>query len=165
MLHLVYNWSQNKLEQLERLRSEIPPPQFCKKLCTRHTFWSCFIRCINMKWIQPELKKLQSGHGMRDGRGTDGRTDRRTDGVKPIYPPTTSLWHPDMRRSCSEAFSLCEELLETEMPMAHCPLCHFYPTFTFLVDMTANLSWQNHGWTLHLEWNVPHAKKCHICIM
>ena len=23
--------------------------------------------------------------------GTDGRTDRRTDGVKPIYPPTTSL--------------------------------------------------------------------------
>ena len=38
---------------------------------------------------------LQSGHGSRDRR-TDGRTDRRTDGqtdgVKPIYPPTTSLF-------------------------------------------------------------------------
>ena len=35
---------------------------------------------------------LQSGHGRRDGR-TDGRwTDRRRDGVKPIYPPTTSLF-------------------------------------------------------------------------
>ena len=56
----------------------------------RHTFWCCLIRCINTKWIQPELKALQSGHGMR-GRWTDGRTDGRTDGVKPIYPPTTSL--------------------------------------------------------------------------
>ena len=25
------------------------------------------------------------------GRTRDGRTDRQTDGVKPIYPPTTSL--------------------------------------------------------------------------
>ena len=56
--------------------------KFYKKLQTRHTFWGCLVPCINMKWIQPELKVLQSGHGMRDGR-----TDRRTDGVKPIYPP------------------------------------------------------------------------------
>ena len=34
---------------------------------------------------------LQSVHGMRDRR-TDGQTDRRTDGVKPIYPPTTTLF-------------------------------------------------------------------------
>ena len=34
---------------------------------------------------------LQSGHGSRDRR-TDGQTDRQTDGVKPIYPPTTSLF-------------------------------------------------------------------------
>ena len=27
----------------------------CKKLYTRHTFSSCLIRCVNMKWIQPEL--------------------------------------------------------------------------------------------------------------
>ena len=45
----------------------------------RHTFWSCPIICINMKWIYPELSALQSGHGMRDGR-TDGQTDGQTDG-------------------------------------------------------------------------------------
>ena len=37
------------------------------------------LRCIHMKWIQPELWVLQSGHGMWDGR-TDKRRDRRTDG-------------------------------------------------------------------------------------
>ena len=63
---------QNELEQLERLRSEIPPAaswlpilvihmrsqaktrqsykvkkilEFRKKLYTQHTFWSCLIRC------------------------------------------------------------------------------------------------------------------------
>ena len=45
-------------------------------------FWSCLIRCINMKWIQPELEALQSRHRMWDGR---------TDRVKPKYPSTTSL--------------------------------------------------------------------------
>ena len=35
------------------------------------------------KMDQPELKALQSGHGMQD---------QWTDGVKPIYPPTTSLF-------------------------------------------------------------------------
>ena len=84
-----------KLEQLERLRSEIHPPPppmithtsdshqipnqnktklkqvkvthfkklptLCKKLDMQHTFWSCLIRCINIKWIQPEP---QSRHGM-----------------------------------------------------------------------------------------------------
>ena len=29
--------------------------KFCKNFYRRHTFWSCLIRCINMKWIQPEL--------------------------------------------------------------------------------------------------------------
>ena len=82
--------SQNNTKSKLQILKKLPKFQmlkFCKKLYMRHTFWSCFIRCINMKWIQPDLQKLQSGHGMRDGRGTDGRTDRRTDGVKPIYPP------------------------------------------------------------------------------
>ena len=56
--------------------------KFCKKLNMQHTFWSCLIRCIDMKWIEPEPYVLQSGHGMQDGRA---------DRVKPIYPPTTSL--------------------------------------------------------------------------
>ena len=44
---------------------------------TRHTFWSCLIRCANMKWIRWVLLKIQSG---RDSvhRWTDGQTDRRT---------------------------------------------------------------------------------------
>ena len=41
-------------------------------------------KIVNIKWIEPELKALQRGHGMRGGR-TDVRTDRRADGVKPIY--------------------------------------------------------------------------------
>ena len=62
--------------------------KFCKKLYMRHT-WS-LIKCINMKWIQPELYALESEHGMRDG-WTDRWTDGRTDAVKLIYPPTTLL--------------------------------------------------------------------------
>ena len=61
---------------------------------TRHTFWSCLIRCANMKWIRWVLLKIQSGHDSvhrRTDRQTDGRTDRRTDGqtdkVIPVYPP------------------------------------------------------------------------------
>ena len=52
--------------------------KFLNKRCTRHTFWSCLIRCIDMKWIQLKLWAPQSGHGMRDGR-TDRRTDGRTE--------------------------------------------------------------------------------------
>ena len=108
-IHNIYR----ELEQLERLRSEISSAisywwftsdpkskedkvkfttfkklpaiqilKFCKKLYMQQTFWSCLIRCVNMKWIQPEQYALQSRHRM---------LDRRTDGVKPIYPPTTWL--------------------------------------------------------------------------
>ena len=66
--------------------------KFCNKCYMWHTFWRCLIRCVNMKWIQPELKALQSGHGMRDGRVTDGLTDKQTDGRgENNIPPTTSL--------------------------------------------------------------------------
>ena len=52
----------------------------------RHTFWSCLIRYINTKWIQPELSVLQSGHGMWGGR-TDRQTDWQTDGSETNIPP------------------------------------------------------------------------------
>ena len=42
-----------------------------------------------MKWIQPELYVLQSGHGKLDGR-TDGQTDGRTEWNQ-YTPPTNSL--------------------------------------------------------------------------
>ena len=48
--------------------------KFWNKLYTRHTFWSCLIRCANMKWIRRVLLKLQSGHNSVH-RQTDGRTD------------------------------------------------------------------------------------------
>ena len=49
---------------------------------TWHTFWSCLIRCANMKWIRWVLLKIQSGHDSVH-RQTDGQTDK----VKPVYPP------------------------------------------------------------------------------
>ena len=41
---------------------------------TRHTFWSCLIRCANMKWNRREFLKIQRGHDSVHRR-TDGRTD------------------------------------------------------------------------------------------
>ena len=51
--------------------------EFWHKLYTQHTFWSCLIRCANMKWIQQIWLKIQSGHDSVHRR-TDGQTDRRT---------------------------------------------------------------------------------------
>ena len=36
--------------------------KFARKLYTQHTFWTCLIRCVTMKWIQLVLWELQSGH-------------------------------------------------------------------------------------------------------
>ena len=40
----------------------------------RHTFWSCLIRCANMKWIWWVFLKIQSGHDSVH-RQTDGQGD------------------------------------------------------------------------------------------
>ena len=53
--------------------------KFCNNLYTQHTFWSCLIRCANMKWIRlVSLWKIQSGHDFvhrrTGGRQADGRT-------------------------------------------------------------------------------------------
>ena len=52
--------------------------KFWNKHYTRHTLWSCLIRCANMKWIRQVLLKMQSGHHSVHRR-TDRRTDRWTD--------------------------------------------------------------------------------------
>ena len=49
---------------------------------TQDTFWSCLIRCANMKWIRWVLLKIQSGHN-----SVHRRTDGQTDKVIPVYPP------------------------------------------------------------------------------
>ena len=46
-----------------------------KKIYTWHTFWSCLIRSINMKWIWLVLWKIQSRH-----YSVHRRTDAPTDG-------------------------------------------------------------------------------------
>ena len=51
---------------------------------TRHTFWSCLIRCANMKWIRWVFLKIQSGHDSVHRR-TDGRTDGQGDTSIPPY--------------------------------------------------------------------------------
>ena len=53
--------------------------EFWNKHYTWHIFWSCLIRCANMKWIRWVLLKIQSGHDSVHRR-TDGQTERRTDG-------------------------------------------------------------------------------------
>ena len=57
------------------------------KLNTQHTFWSWLIRCVNKKWIQPVLWKMQSYSVHRQ---TDGWTDGHTKWNQ-YTPPYTSL--------------------------------------------------------------------------
>ena len=56
--------------------------EFWNNYYMRHTFWSCLIRCANMKWIRWVLLKIQRGHD-----SVHRRTDGQTDKVKPVYPP------------------------------------------------------------------------------
>ena len=51
---------------------------------TRHTFWSCLIRCANMKWIRWVLLKIQSGHD-----SVHRRTDEQGD---TSIPPFQLRW-------------------------------------------------------------------------
>ena len=59
---------------------------------TWHTFWSCLIRCANIKWIRWVFLKIQSGH-YSVHRRTDGQMDRRTDGQGDTsIPPFQLRW-------------------------------------------------------------------------
>ena len=83
---LIHTRSQVKTRQSHSYKFENSPNiqilEFCKKHCTRHTFWSCWIRCVNMKWIPLVLWKLQSGHD-----SVHRRTDRLTDGRRETSTP------------------------------------------------------------------------------
>ena len=59
--------------------------EFWNKLYTLHTFWSCLIRCTNMKWIRRVLVQIQSGHD-----SVHRRTDRQ--GETSIPPPFQLRW-------------------------------------------------------------------------
>ena len=86
------NWpkttSQKKTKsklQIKKIRQNFKFLEFWNGHYTRHTFWSCLIRCANMKWIRWVLLKIQSGHDSVHRR-TDGQGDTS------IPPPlSTSL--------------------------------------------------------------------------
>ena len=78
--------SQNKTSnlQISRICQTLQLFEFWIK--AQHTFWSCLIRSVNMKWTQQVLLNIQSGHD-----SVHRRTDRQTDKVKPVYPLSTLL--------------------------------------------------------------------------
>ena len=57
----------------------------------RHTFWSCLIRYIIWNGSDQNYGCYRVDKGCRTDKQTDRWTNRRRDGVKPIYPSTTSL--------------------------------------------------------------------------
>ena len=67
--------------------------EFWNRHYMRHTFFSCLIRCANMKWIRWVLLKIQSGHDFVHRRTdrTDGQTDGRTDGQGDTSIPSFQL--------------------------------------------------------------------------
>ena len=62
------------------------------RLYTWHTFWSCLIRCVNMKWIGQVSMKIQSGHDSVH-RWTDRQTNGQTNGQdETSIPPFQFRW-------------------------------------------------------------------------
>ena len=75
------NWpkttSQKKTKsklQIWKIRQNAKIFEFWNGHYMRHTFWSCLIRCTNMKWIRWVLLKIQSRHDSVHRR-TDGQGD------------------------------------------------------------------------------------------
>ena len=89
---------------------------------TRHTFWSCLIRCANMKWIRWVLLKIQSGHDSVHRR-TDGQGDTS-------IPPYELRWSGRYNYSiphCAAYFSSLYSI--PSLPFSLYPI----PQFTILL--------------------------------
>ena len=85
--------SQNKTKlklQILKTMSKIQILTFCKILHTRHTFWSCLIRCIDMIWNESNQNCRR--YRADTGWGTDERKDGQTDGRSETnIPPNQQL--------------------------------------------------------------------------
>ena len=89
-------WKEDKVKVTNLKNS----PKFLNGHYTRHTFWSCLIRCANMKWIRWVLLKIQSGHDSVHRR-TDGQGDtsippyqlRWSGGYNNVHDETIQHWH------------------------------------------------------------------------
>ena len=78
-------WTQDKVKVTNlRKLPNIPILEFLKQLNTRHIiFWSCLIRCINMKWIDGSYRAdtILSAAGRTDGQ-RDTRIPRFSTSLK-----------------------------------------------------------------------------------
>ena len=54
IIWLIFSQIQNKIKWRLQIKKN-SNFTILQKQYMRHTLWSCLIRCINMKWIQPEL--------------------------------------------------------------------------------------------------------------
>ena len=82
--------SQNKTKsklQIWKISQKFKFWNFAKNLYTRHTFWSCLIRCVIWTGSGYYCESYRADTIMSTDGWTDGQTDRRTDDVKPVYPP------------------------------------------------------------------------------
>ena len=96
---------------------------------TRHTFWSCLIRCANMKWIRWVFLKIQSGHDSvhrrTDGQ-MDGRTDGPTDKVIPVYPPINFVEAGGIKNANNSNFGILLETLHVTQLLKLFDIMHKY---------------------------------------
>ena len=69
--------------------------EFWNTLYTRHTFWSCLIRCAIMKWIQWVWLKIQSRHDS---------IHRRTDRLEETSIQLRWSWGDIITNCCDEIF-------------------------------------------------------------
>ena len=78
--------------------------EVCKNIYMQHTFWSCLIRCINMKWIQQVLLMIQNGHNSIHW-WTDGRVDEQGETSIPPFQLRWSggLIKPELKRDINSA--------------------------------------------------------------
>ena len=99
--------SQKKTKSKSQIKKNRQNFKFWNGHYTRHTFWSCLIRCANMKWIRWVFFKIQSGHDSVHRR-TDGRTDRRTDGQGDTsIPPYQLCWSGGYNYIGTKIYSTC----------------------------------------------------------
>ena len=92
--------------------------KFCKKLYMRHTFRSCLIICVNMKWIWLILWKLQSWHDSVH-RWTDGPTTWNQ------YTPFQLRWsggYKNVSSIQSHFFFQVSVDIKDNIPSIHCKI-------------------------------------------
>ena len=107
----------------------------------RHTFWSCLIRCANMKWIQWVLLKIQSRHD-----SVHRRTDRKGE---TSIPPFQLRWSGGYnKQSFSDTYLVWPTNDNTSMLSKSSVSI---PTFRGHIPAMKKHTPINHSSTLHID--------------